>query len=69
MEQETQEHENAYGLVGLAPLEEYLWLKLVENLVEDLFCYVKRRSAEQNPAGSNQVKGEGTAYEYHNSIF
>lgn len=68
MEQEAQKHENTYCFIGLTPLEEYLRLKLVENLVEDLFCNVKRWSAEQNPTGCNKMKGEGSTYEYHNFI-
>ena len=61
MEQKAQKHENAYGFIGHAPLEEYLRLELMEYLMENLFCNLKGRCTEQHPAGCDKVEGEDAA--------
>ena len=61
MEQVAQKHEDADGFVGCAPLQEYLWLKLVEYLVEYLLGDVEGWSAEEYPACCYEMEGEEAA--------
>ena len=58
MEQKTQKHENAHTFIGHTPLEEYMRLELMEYLMENLFCNIKRRCTEQHPAGCDKVESE-----------
>ena len=56
MEGIAQEHEKCHGLVGGAPLDEYLWLKLTEYLMEHLFCNAEGGGTEEHPTGCNKVE-------------
>lgn len=54
----AQQHEECHGLVGGAPLEEYLRLKLAEYLMEHLFGDAEGGSTEEHPTSSNEVESE-----------
>lgn len=63
VERITHKNQKSDGLVGSTPLKEYLWLELINNLVEHLLCNAKGGSTEEYPQGGNKMEGDKTAYQ------